>query len=301
MEVVVTLLLAAAVMLLLATAMGLILGWANRAFFVPVDPRISAVDAALPGANCGGCGYVGCGEYAEAVVKEGASVDRCPVGGGACADAIAQVMKVSVEASWPTRPVVHCSAGYDERLLRVPYEGEPTCQAANMVNVQGCTYGCLGFGDCVTACNYNAMHIRDGLAVVDYDACVGCGACAPACPRNIISLVPFKTERVLAVLCCNKDFGKDVTRVCSVGCIGCKACAKVHDLISMEGNVPVIDYEQYNGEDDFALAIDKCSRESLVWVGRPSAADLVGAAAEELPDRVEADFKSTVDDADWRG
>lgn len=301
MSLVVTILLAAAVMTALAFFMGLVLGWANKAFHVPIDPKLHAVNEALPGANCGGCGYIGCGDYAEAVVENGESITKCPVGGDACAADLANIMGVELDGGWPTRPVVHCSATWEQRLQRVAYEGEKTCQAANLINVQGCTFGCLGYGDCDVSCEYDAIHVIDGLATVDYDRCVGCGACAKACPRNIISVVPFKAERILAVRCANSDFGKEVSSICTVGCIGCSACAKVHDAINMDGKLPVINYDAYEAEDDFALPIDKCSRESLIWIGKPSAADLVAAANDPLDGRVEVDFKSTVDDTEWRG
>jgi hypothetical protein len=115
-------------------------------------------------------------------------------------------------------------------------------------------------------------------------------------------MVPFKSETMLVVTCSNKDTSKDVTSVCEVGCIGCSACARVNDLIRIENGLAGIDYDGYEPESvDFGAAIDKCPRESLIWVGRPREKDLAAVAAEALPERVEADFKSTVDDTEWRG
>ena len=125
---------AAVTMLLLAAFMGYVLGWANQAFHVEVDPRIERVDEALPGANCGGCGYVGCREYAEAVVESDEAVNLCTVGGESVATEIADILGVEVEQSWPYRPVVHCGACYDERLQRGQYDGEPQCATANLVS-----------------------------------------------------------------------------------------------------------------------------------------------------------------------
>ena len=134
-------------------------------------------------------------------------------------------MGVELGETFPFRPIVHCGAHTEDRLGRTLYQGESRCAAANLVSdVQACTYGCLGFGDCTRACNYDAIHVVDGLATVDYDKCVGCGACSRACPRNIITITPFKAERIMAVTCANKDKGKDVMAVCNVGCIGCGAC-----------------------------------------------------------------------------
>lgn len=299
-----TLLIASGLLVVLAVFMGVVLGWANKALHVPVDERIVRVGANLPGANCGGCNFAGCNDFAEAVVSGKAKVTGCTVGGDATAQKVAAVMNVVVEKSWPVRPIVHCAATIEQRLVRGRYVGEATCHAANLVNgIQGCTYGCLGFGDCTGACAFEAILIRDGLAVVDYVRCTGCGACAVICPRNIISLVPFKADRILAVTCANKDFGKDVSSICTVGCIGCSACSKKTPVIRMDGTLPVIAYETYDPAqaESFLAAIDKCSREGLVFVGKPSAKDFAAAAGKDLPARVEADFKTTADDEEWRG
>ena len=299
---IITIVLAAAVLGILAIVVAYILGWANRAFHVKVDPRVTAVMQALPEANCGGCGYIGCGDYAEAVVAGEAAVDLCAPGGDGCSQQLAQIMGVDLAPSFPYRAVVHCAAKSHQRLKRGPYDGEPTCAAANLVGeVQGCIYGCLGFGDCERACPYDAIHVIDGLATVDYHKCVGCKQCAKACPRNIISMVPFKAERMLVVACSNKDFGPAVKEVCTVGCIGCSACSRHAEPMAMEGNLPIVDYDAYGSGDEFAKAIEKCPRESMIFVGKPTEADLAAVAEEELPQRIEADFKTTVDETEWRG
>lgn len=295
-------LLAAGTMAVLAVVAAWVLGWANRAFRVVVDPKVEAAIVLLPGANCGGCGYVGCQAYGEAVAK-GEVVTKCTVGGPSVAQALGKLMGVEVGQTWPYRAVVHCGATYADRLGRREYRGVKTCSAANMISgIQGCTYGCLGLGDCEVACNYDAIHVIDGVAVVDYEKCTGCGACARVCPRHIITMVPFKAEQMLVVTCSNKDTGKDVSAVCTVGCIGCSACAKLSDLIQIENGLAEIDYDRYDpAQADFSAALAKCPRESLVYVGKPSARELAAVADENLPDRVEADFKTTVDDAEWRG
>jgi Na+-translocating ferredoxin:NAD+ oxidoreductase RNF subunit RnfB len=297
-------LLAGGTMLVLAVVAGQSLGWANRVFHVEVDPRIEAVNAALPGANCGGCGCVGCMSYAEAVVAGQIGPDKCTVGGASCAGEVAKIMGVDLEPSWPYRPVVHCHATTEQRLGRGDYRGEPTCTAANLINgVQGCTYGCLGLGDCVRACDFDAIHVVNGLATVDYDRCVGCGACAKACPRNIISMTPFKSERMLVVACSNKDFARDVRAVCKVGCVGCMACAKASDLFRMEGHISRIDYDKYDPEkmDAALVAVNKCPAKSILYVGKPSKKHLAQVADQDAPSLVEADFKTTVDQTEWHG
>lgn len=299
----VTIAAAAGTMFVLAVAMSLVLGWANRAFYVEVDPRVEAINDLLPAANCGGCGYVGCREYAEAVVHDNADVSLCQVGGPNTASDLAEIMGVEVGDAAPMRPVVHCSANYSMRLGHHDYLGERTCASANLVaGVQGCIFGCLGLGDCVTACEYDAIHSIYGLAVVDYSTCIGCSACARVCPRHIISMVPFKVDRVMAVGCSNKDFGKEVKDVCTVGCIGCKSCEKVTGgVFTMSDNLPTLDYETYQPDFDFSQAVEKCPMECLIWLGKPSAKDLEQTAEHELPECVVVDFKTTVDKTEWRG
>jgi electron transport complex protein RnfB len=292
--------LAAGTMLSMAMVLSYVLGWANKAFHVDVDPRIDAIMDALPGANCGGCAYIGCGDYAEAVVLEGDKVDKCTVGGESCTADLADIMGVEVGAALPFRPVIHCGAHYEERLGRNKYFGEQRCIGANIVaDVQGCTYGCMGFGDCATACKFDAIHVVEGLATVDYEKCVGCGACAEVCPRNIITITPFKAERILAITCSNKDKGKDITRVCTVGCMGCGACARTSELFIMENNLPTIDYDIYNAECslDTIKACDKCPRQRIMFVGKSTGEDVLAFAGEVI----EPDFKTSVDNTEWRG
>ena len=300
----VTIGLSATTMLTLAVVLSYILGWASKKFQVDVDERVLTIIEALPGANCGGCGYVGCGEYAEAVALESEAVTKCTVGGQSCARQVAAIMGVEIGETLPYRPIVHCGAHYADRLGRTEYRGEMQCAAANLVtDVQGCTYGCLGFGDCARVCNFDALHVIDGLATVDYEKCTGCGACAKVCPRNIITLTAFKSDQMLAVTCSNKDKGKDVIAVCNVGCIGCGACARTSSLFTLKDNLSTINYDAYEPACSLEVleACEKCKRQRLVFVGKPTATDLEKAADLDIPEVVEPDFKTTVDDTEWRG
>jgi len=305
---IVTLIVAAGVLALLAVVMGTVLGWANRRFHVEVDPRVEALLDATPGANCGGCGYVGCAEYAEAVARGEAAVTLCAPGGASTARNLASIMGIEVDQTFPYKAVLHCSAYEDQRLQRKDYFGEHTCAAANLMGgVQGCTYGCLGLDDCMVACDYGAIEMEKGLPVIDPETCVGCKACAKACPRNIITMVPFKAERMLVIACANEDSARDVRAVCTVGCSGCGICAKLApDLFSMEGGLPKFDYDAYDPQDAaqreaLEKAIEKCPKKRLIYVGEPTERDLAETADEDLPESIEADFKTSVDDTEWRG
>ena len=234
---------------------GLVLAAASKLFYVETDPRLDALNECLPGANCGGCGYAGCGAYAEAVLTGKADIGLCNSGGNECAQAMAKIM--GVEAGEIKRKValVRCS-GYrvvdsegnkQGSKLKAEYEGFKDCLAASKVGGNGplaCKFGCLGFGNCVSACKYNAIRIVDGVAKVDSRKCTGCMACAEACPRKLIIPVEYGTNVYIA---CNSHAKGAVTvRGCSQGCIGCGICTKIcpHEAIHVENNLAVIDYEK---------------------------------------------------------
>lgn len=305
-EMMITVGLAAVVLALLAVTMGIVLGWANKAFHVSVDPRIDAINEALPGANCGGCGFVGCNDFAEALVNGGCTdIGLCGPGGASCSATIAGILGVEVSEAAPYRAVVHCSAVREDRLHQREYRGESTCAAANLVTgIQGCVYGCLGYGDCEMSCKYDAIQIVDGLARINYEKCIGCKACSIVCPRNIISMVPFKAEEMLVVACSNQDIGLEVKAVCKTGCIGCSACTRKvgEQPIKMADGYPMLDYDDYDPDTiDVKLIRGKCKRASLLYVGVPSEEDKAMVAHEETPDVAQADFKTTVDKTDYRG
>ena len=269
--VVLSIVLSAAVLLVLGLIMTVILGWANETFHVEIDPRIRQVQAALPGANCGACGYLGCEEYAEAVAEKGESPDLCPVGGHGCAAKIAEIMGLDISESVTAYPVIRCGAAKCDKKGVREYHGEMTCTAASISgSVQGCAYGCLGLGDCVRSCNFDAIHLVEGHVVVDYDMCVSCGACARACPRNIIEMVPFHSGTMPVVACRNRDFGKDVKQVCDVGCIGCEACVKAAgDVFKMSGNLAYVDHEQFDkgaSASTVEEAVEKCPTGCILMI-----------------------------------
>lgn len=236
---------------------GLVLAVASKVFYVETDPRLDELCDALPGANCGGCGYAGCGGYAEAVLKGEAPIGKCASGGDACAARMAEIMGVKAEKLVRRVALVRCSGhrtvDADGKstgaLMKGNYEGLHDCRAAAKVAGRGplaCKFGCLGFGNCVKACPHDAIHITDGIAKVDTEQCVGCMACAAACPRSLITAVEYGKHVVIA--CASKAKGSVTIRGCSSGCIGCGKCEKIcpEGAIHVEQNLAYIDYDKCN-------------------------------------------------------
>lgn len=229
---------------------GLFLGAAGEKFAVEVDEKEVAVRAELPGNNCGGCGFAGCDGLAAAIAKGEAPVNGCPVGGAPVGAKIAAIMGVEAEAGVRKAAFVKCAGTCGQAPKNYHYTGAEDCRFVNMMQNGGdksCTYGCLGYGSCVKECQFDAIHIVDGVAVVDQDACKACGKCVAACPKKLIELVPV--EGVSYVQCNSSDKGKDVMKACKAGCIGCMKCVKTceYGAITVENNVAHIDYEKCTG------------------------------------------------------
>jgi RnfABCDGE-type electron transport complex B subunit len=261
-----------------------LLGVAKDKLRVEEDPRIGEVTGVLPAANCGGCGFAGCSDFAKAVVEQRAAPTGCPVGGQTVAEKIAAILGVEVVKTYPYRPVLHCGAHAHEKRGRVPYAGVQRCSEAHLVGVtQACTYGCLEFGDCQAACNFGAIHMEEGLPRINYVKCTGCGSCVAACPRKVLEQIPFKQSKMLVVVCANKEPAKHVKEVCTVGCVGCRMCAKLFaELFDVKDNLAYLDYEKYTGEEDLTGLFKKCPAEVLVYFGEPKpqyAKELVAAEA----------------------
>ena len=204
-----------------------VLAVASRVFHVEEDPRVQAVLEALPGANCGGCGYAGCEGYATAVATDPAvPANRCCAGGAETSIAVGELTGKTVAASDPLVSFRRCDKVAGNVALRYDYQGMPSCAAAAGLvgGSDSCSYSCLGFGDCVQVCPFDAIEVRGGLARVNASKCTGCGKCAETCPRNVLELVPARAR--VMVFCSTKDRLKAVTEVCKVGCIKCGRCVK---------------------------------------------------------------------------
>lgn len=234
---------------LIGALAAVILYFVARKFKVFEDPRIDIVEGVLPGANCGGCGYPGCRGFAEACVKADELGGLfCPVGGNDCMASVASVLGKQAVEKDPEVAVIRCSGSPEHRMRTNVYDGAATCIIAHNTYAgdTACEYGCLGMGDCVVVCDFDAIHMNPEtlLPEVIDDKCTACGACVKACPRDIIELRrKNKKDRKIFVSCVNTAKGPVAKKACEVACIGCKACFKVcpHDAIVVENFLAYID------------------------------------------------------------
>lgn len=256
--------------ILIVGIMGLILGaglaYASKIFAVEKDPKILEVREVLPGANCGACGFPGCDGAAEAIVSGKAAPNACPVGGAAVAAKVGAILGVEVDTSIKYVALVKCNGGKEECGKKFDYYGVKDCHEVviAMGGDKKCSYGCLGYGSCINACQFGAMFINEkGLAEVNPNLCTACGACVKTCPKNVIQLVPY--DKTVHVLCNTQDAGKDVTKTCKVGCITCGICVKncEFDAIKIpEGkNLSVIDYTKCT---ECGKCVEKCPKKTIV-------------------------------------
>ena len=240
----------------LGLVFGLVLAAASKVFYVETDPRLDQLNECLPGANCGGCGFAGCGAYAEAVLKGEAPVGKCASGGNDAAKAMAAIMGVQAEEVTRKVAMVRCSGArtFDAEgnltkgaKMKAHYEGFHDCLAASKVGGSGplsCKFGCLGYGSCTRVCKYGAISVKNGVAVVDEDLCVGCMACAQVCPRKVITAV--EPDRNVVIGCNSLAKGAVTNRACTIGCIGCGKCMKncPSGAITITNNLAQIDYSK---------------------------------------------------------
>lgn len=206
---------------------GLFLGFAGIKFKVETDPKEEAVLAALPGNNCGGCGFAGCSGLAAAIAKGEAPVNACPVGGEPVGKTIAGIMGVEAEASVHKVAFVACKGDCEKAKIDYEYTGIEDCRMMSFVPGGGpktCNSGCLGYGTCAKVCPFDAIHVVNGVAEVDKEACKACGKCLEVCPKHLISLIPYDSKYV--VTCSSTEKGPTTMKACGVGCIGCGLCVR---------------------------------------------------------------------------
>ncbi|MEI6890595.1 MAG: RnfABCDGE type electron transport complex subunit B [Pontiella sp.] len=235
----------------LGTLLGVIIGMVAKVFAVEVDERIEGVADLLPGANCGGCGYAGCADFAKGVVGEMATPDQCPVASPEDVTAIANYLGISAEEKEKMVALVRCS-GDEPNTVRSMYNGVRDCRSAVLVagGAKGCDYGCLGFGSCARACPFGAIEMKKGLAIVHKDLCVGCENCVAACPKELIIMVPEAAET--HVYCNSPEKGAAKRSVCKTACIACRKCVKAsgeEDHMEIDGFLIRTNYENPPGPE----------------------------------------------------
>lgn len=235
---------------------------ASKIFEVETNPKADEVRKVLPGANCGACGYPGCDGLANAIAEGKAPVNACNVGGQDVADKVANIMGVSSVEAIRKVAVVLCQGDCDKSKDKYIYNGIKDCRAQNIVagGKKFCPYGCLGCGTCKNVCEFGAIQIIDGIAVVDKEKCTSCGKCIEVCPKGIIELAPYEQEVI--VKCKSNDKGKAVRENCSIGCIACQMCAKncPEDAIIFENFLAKIDYEKCT---NCGICAEKCPTKAI--------------------------------------
>lgn len=241
--------------ILVVAGIGLVLGLglaiASKVMAVPVDEKAEAITAVLPGANCGACGFSGCAGYAAALSSGKAEqTNLCAPGGSAVAAQVAEIMGTAAEAVLPTTAVVMCMGNSANSEDKMNYKGVSSCRMASQLfgGAKECTYGCLGLGDCVDACEFDAIHICDGVARISTIACHSCRACVKACPKHLIKMLPLDVTQA-AVLCNNREKGATARKHCKAACIGCMKCVKAceHGAVKVENFLASVDPEKCIG------------------------------------------------------
>lgn len=274
-------------------------------FKVEEDPRIDIVEGILPGANCGGCGYPGCRGFAEVIVKA-PSLDglMCPVGGAETMGKVASALGMEACVSAPKIAVVRCNGTCENRPRTNIYDGAKSCaiEHALYAGDTACTFGCLGCGDCVTSCLFDAIHINNetGLPEVDNEKCVACGACVKACPRAIIELrnKGIKDRRIF-VSCVNKAKGAVARKACKTACIACTKCQKEcpFEAITIENNLAYIDYSKCRL---CRKCVSVCPTGAIQELNFPARkiteADVKPVPAEKVAEKVQPQQEKTIEE-----
>lgn len=247
----------------LSLIFGIVLGIAAKKFHVAVDDRVEQIKENLPGANCGGCGFAGCEAFADAIVNHGAKITNCSVCNEKQINTIAEIMGVAADVGEKKVAFVRCQGNNTLAKSKYLYEGIKTCKDAHLVGggPKACQYGCLGYGDCEKVCQFGAIKLEDGLAVIDPEKCTGCNTCSNTCPRNIIAMLPKSST--YQVKCISSDKGKEVKASCQIGCIGCGLCVKQCEVgaIKLENNLASIDPEKCVG---CGKCKEKCPTKAII-------------------------------------
>lgn len=219
-------LLATLALAILGLILGMMIGYAAKKFAVASDPRAEEIASLLPGANCGGCGFAGCADFAKAIIGNGASPTLCAACSEEALARISAVAGLTVGTREKKVAVVYCSGDNDRAVHVAQYNGLNDCRAAAALfgGGKGCRFGCIGLGSCARSCPFDSIEVRNGLAIVHPELCRGCGKCVDICPRKLIRLVPADSKA--HVYCNSLDKAAVKRTVCSVACIACRKCVK---------------------------------------------------------------------------
>ncbi|NLK00425.1 MAG: RnfABCDGE type electron transport complex subunit B [Clostridia bacterium] len=268
---------------------GVVLAVASKKFHVEVDPRMDAIADALPGSNCGACGYPGCGGLAEAIFEGRAPVDACPPGGSEVAAKIAGIMGEEAAAGDEEKQIIQlmCGGGKENCGDKYAYIGVQDCRIAKslMGGPKNCDFGCLGLGTCAEVCPFDAIYMDDNdLPVVDHDKCTACGICVETCPQALLQFVGI--SKLVHVRCRNTERGREARAGCKVACIKCKLCERncpqdaIHVKSFGEGTVAIIDYDKC---DNCGTCVEVC-RMNTITLSEEPAAGLAAAAVDASDD-----------------
>lgn len=245
------------VVVIIGLIVAVVLAVASVFMAVPTDEKVEKLTEALPGANCGSCGFSGCSGYALALSNGEAKVGLCSPGGNETAKALSEILGVDTVDVEKKVAIVHCIGNDKVTDKSLDYSGIKSCAAAMQLYSGGtkCTYGCIGYGDCANVCTNNAIDICSGVAVVNTDLCGGCGLCEKTCPKSLIKIKPLKKQAIIR--CSNCDKGNDTRKACTAGCIGCMRCVKVceNNAIKIENFHAVINSDLCTG---CGKCIDEC-------------------------------------------
>lgn len=251
----------------LALVLGCLLGFFKKVFAVQEDERIGKLIEILPNANCGGCGYAGCAAYAAALVNDGAACNGCTAGGASVTAKVAEIMGGTADDT-SYIAVLACQGCNENAVKKGEYTGLKSCAAANIAinGTKLCASGCIGYGDCVAACKFDAIRLdENGIPVINREKCTGCGACAKACPKKIIKKVNAKRTAPMVLCSVTSDNKPAVLKNCKVSCIKCHKCEKdcPQGAIHFENNLPVHDEAKCVG---CGTCINSCVRKSIQFV-----------------------------------
>ncbi len=250
----------------MALLFGIFLVISAEKFKIKVDERVAKIKEVLPGIDCGACGAPGCSAFAEGVAQGKYPVDGCKAGGQEVAVKVAEIMGVEVEVGGEEVAVLRCLGDYEVAKRVADYKGIETCAALHQLGGnKGCQYGCLGLGDCVEACPFEAIKMGDkGLPYVLEDRCTACGVCVQTCPRELFEIISKRQDIYLA--CRSYDDAKTVKQVCSRGCIGCSLCARFteNEIVTMDGTLAKVHWNKIEDNKLLEPALEKCPTKTYV-------------------------------------